>query len=198
MTNKYLLSILSVAVLFLAGCSQKSPTLDKPVLNVKIISSDTKTPLAVHFFTLKSDEVFKKLDYFELVDDKRVNWNNELIGQAKTLLAPGSTEIFQVALSPDIQYYALVIGFKDVEDNDNWRYIRAVNPHENQNIAFKLSQVNGYTSRALHRVKKYPTQRRRANSKIIQIENRISNQVDSQANRAVDRKVDNMLGRIFQ
>ncbi len=149
MKIKLILWNISFILIFLSGCASSTGS----TLNVKVIAVETKTPLSIHFFTLKSNEVFKKLDYFELVSSKRINWDNELINRAKTLLVPGSTEIFQVQLTPDIQYYALAVGFKDVEDNDNWRYIRAVDANGDNNIALKLSQVNGYTSKAVIKIK---------------------------------------------
>jgi len=152
MKIKYILLSISIGLLFLSGCVSSQPSIKNAVLNVKVIAADTKTPLSIHFFTLKSNEVFKKLDYFELASTKHIKWNGELVSRAKTLLVPGSTEIFQVQLTPDIQYYALVIGFKDVEDNDNWRYIRAVDVNGDNHIALRLSQLNGYTSKAVRRV----------------------------------------------
>jgi len=151
MKIKYILLSISISLLFLSGCVSSQPSATNSILKVKVIAADTKTPLSIHFFTLKSNEVFKKLDYFELASSKRINWNGELVSRAKTLLVPGSTEIFQVQLTPDIQYYALVIGFKDVEDNDNWRYIRPVDANGNNHIALRLSQFNGYTSKAVKR-----------------------------------------------
>ncbi|MCF6244386.1 MAG: type VI secretion system lipoprotein TssJ [Sulfurovum sp.] len=191
-------TLVSMILVFLAACSQKQPSSANSVLNVKVIAADTKTPLSIHFFTLKSNEVFKKLDYFELVDSKKINWNDELVSRAKTLLTPNSTEIFQVGLTEDIQYYALVIGFKDVEDNDNWRYIRAVSTKGDNNIALKLSQINGYTSKAVTRIRQNTKESNAMDGRITKIQNRIEEGAESRADRAIDNRIDRTLGRIFQ
>ena len=198
MKTKLIIWGMGVALMFLPACMSSEPSPTDNILNVKVIATETKTPLSIHFFTLKSNEVFKKLDYFELVSSKRINWNDELISRAKTLLTPGSTEIFQVQLTPDIQYYALVIGFKDVDDNDNWRYIRTVNANGNNNIALKLSQVNGYTSKAVRRVSQHTNESSVVDTKITKIRNSVEDKVDNQANRAIDNRIDRTLGRIFQ
>ena len=198
MKKKSILWSLGIALL-LSGCVTSSrPT--KPILNVKMIGTEMTTPLSIHFFTLKSDNVFKKLDYFELVSSRRINWNNELISRAKTLLLPGKTEIFQVQLTSDIQYYALVIGFKDVEDNDNWRYIQSVNSNENTNIALKLSQENGYHSRVVTQsedIKKTATNKKSKSTIINRVGGKVSNRVKSKANRAVDSTIDHTVDRVF-
>ena len=189
--------------LFFIGCASSSPSENANLLNVKVIAGKTSTPLSIHFFTLKSDNVFKRLDYFELVDSKHINWNGELLSRAKTLLLPGHTEIFQVPVSVDMQYYALVIGFKDVRDNDNWRYLQQVSPG-GDNIALRLSQESdGYTSRAVERVstqevsssKKYSSSH--INNMGRRVGNKISSRAQSEGNRVVDRSMDRVFGRIF-
>jgi len=202
MKNKLIILSMSVWLLVLSGCVSSQPT-TRPVLNVKVIAADTRTPLSIHFFTLKSTEVFKKLDYFELVSSKKINWNDELISRAKTLLVPGSTEIFQVQMTGDLQYYALVIGFKDVEDNDNWRYLQVVNPNENHNVALNLSQVDGYTSKAVVRASERSTYTSGSNRdnivtrKVKSTENAVTNKIGNKANRAIDSGINKVFGRIF-
>lgn len=204
MKNKLIILSMSVWLLVLSGCVSSQPTA-RPVLNVKVIAADTRTPLSIHFFTLKSSEVFKKLDYFELVSSKKINWNDELISRAKTLLVPGSTEIFQVQMTEELQYYALVIGFKDVEDNDNWRYLQVVNPNENHNVALNLSQVDGYTSKAVVRASGRSTQTSTSASKRGNILTRkaksmgsaVSNKIGNETNRAIDSGINKVFGRIF-
>jgi len=202
MKNKLIILSMSVWLLVLSGCVSSQPAA-RPVLNVKVIATNTRTPLSIHFFTLKSNEVFKKLDYFELVSSKKINWNDELISRAKTLLVPGSTEIFQVQMTGDLQYYALVIGFKDVEDNDNWRYLQAVNPSENHNVALSLSQVDGYTSKAVVRASERSTHTSGSNrdnivtKKVKSTGNAVSNKIGNAANRAIDSGINKVFRRIF-
>ena len=193
MKTKFILWNISFVLIFLSGCGLSTGS----TLNVKVIAAETKTPLPIHFFTLKSNEVFKKLDYSELVSSKKINWNNELINRAKTLLLPGSTEIFQVKLTPDVQYYALAVGFKDVEDNDNWRYIRAVDANSDNNIALKLSQVNGYTSKAVVKIKENSSDNN-MNKHVINMSESISNKVNNKVNNSLDNGINNALGRVFR
>ena len=184
----------------LSGCASSVQPENKKLLNVKVIAGETSTPLAIHFFTLKSDNVFKKLDYFELIDSKHIQWNGELLSRAKTLLLPGHTEIFQVPVTEDMQYYALVIGFKDVRDNDNWRYLRPVPPNGG-NVALRLSQEsNGYTSRAVQRVSSAAsnTASSHINTHINTIERKIKNKAQDVENSVVDRSIDQVAERIFR
>lgn len=187
----------------LGGCTKSAQPNREKILNVKVIAGKTSTPLSIHFFTLKSDNVFKRLDYFELVDSKHIQWNGELLSRAKTLLLPGHTEIFQVPVSDQMQYYALVIGFKDVRDNDNWRYLKPV-PSHGDNIALRLSQEsNGYTSRVVERVSQSEAKstQNSAQSHVNKIGKKIgdkvANKVEDTENRAIDRTVDKVLGNIF-
>lgn len=192
-----------VSTFFLVGCANSSQPNNEHLLNVKVISGKTSTPLSIHFFTLKSDNVFKRLDYFELVDSKHVNWDGELLSRAKTLLLPGHTEIFQVPVSEQMQYYALVIGFKDVRDNDNWRYLRPV-PASGDNIALRLSQESdGYTSKEVEKIstQELKSSQGHSTSHINKIGSRIgkkvSRKVDDTENKVIDHAVDRVFGRIF-
>lgn len=183
------------------GCVPALQSGEENLLNVKVISGNMSTPLSVHFFTLKSDNVFKRLDYFELVDSKHINWNNELLGHTKTLLLPGHTEIFQVPVSTDMQYYALVIGFKDVKDNDNWRYLRQV-PPGGANIALRLSQ-EGDGATAVQRVSsgKVSTSEKYTSSRLHKVgkkvRNKISTGIEKKSDSIIDRSTDHLLGHIF-
>lgn len=199
-----LFTLLSLFILI--GCVSPSQPSNN-LLNVKVIAGKTSTPLSIHFFTLKSDNVFKRLDYFELVDSKHINWNDELLSRAKTLLLPGHTEIFQVPVSAEMQYYALVIGFKDVRDNDNWRYLQLVTPN-GDNVALRLSQESdGYTSRAVQRVSNQDNMRtaNKSSSHLNKLGNKISNRVTNSVtgkvqnttDKAIDRSVNRVFGRLF-
>jgi len=188
------LLLLCTIPLFFVGCGS-SPLLSNNLLNVKVIAGQTSTPLSIHFYTLKSDNVFKKLDYFELVDSKHINWHGELLSHAKTLLLPGHREIFQVPVSADMQYYALVIGFKDVKDNDNWRYIQQVSS-SGGNVALKLSQErDGYTSRKVESVSA-DEDMSNTNTSSSHI-NKIGTKVEDMGNKMLDRSVNHVYGRVF-
>lgn len=203
MKLKYKIASIIVGLL-LVGCTKSTQLNGENLLNVKVIAGKTSTPLSIHFFTLKSDNVFKRLDYFELVGSKHIQWDGELLSRAKTLLLPGHTEIFQVPVSNQMQYYALVIGFKDVKDNDNWRYLRSV-PSNGENIALRLSQESdGYTSRAVERVSVAEAQssensaQSHVNKIGKKIGNKVINRVEDAENRAINRTVDNVLGSILR
>ena len=109
-------------------------------LDVAVIASETKTPLAVHFFQLETDEYFKRLDYFELMKKKRSKLEGDIIKQSKKILNPSQMEKFHVRLDSNTRYYAVVVGFKDVESNDNWRFIQEIIPERKNDITLILSQ----------------------------------------------------------
>jgi len=111
-------------------------------LDVAVIASNTKTPIAVHFFELEADEYFKRLDYFELMKKKRSKLQGEIVRQSKKILNPAQMEKFHVRPSENVRYYAVVAGFKDVESNDNWRFIQEIVPERKNDITLILSQNN--------------------------------------------------------
>lgn len=134
-------------MLLLGGCfSQETEVpVSKPqetTLDIAVIASGTTTPLAVHFFALESDEQFKRLDYFELMKKKSSKLNGDIVTQSKKILLPGEMEKRSIKVDKNIRYYAVVAGFKDVNDNDNWRYIQEIIPESKNDITLILSQSN--------------------------------------------------------
>lgn len=132
----------------LSGCSlwQKAEVpLQKPApttLDISVIASETKTPVAVHFFALESDEKFKKLDYFELMKKLRRKKSIDIEAHSKEILLPGEMAKRSIRLDDDVHYYAVVVGFKNVEDNDNWRFIQRIVPHKNNDITLILEEAS--------------------------------------------------------
>jgi len=184
--------VLASTFILLSGCSStNSEPSPESLLNIKVISVGTATPIPIYFFTLKSDDSVKKLDYFEWINKKNSNFNGALINRSKTILLPGKSAIFQTQLTDNLQYYAVIVGFKDVEDNDNWRYIQKIIPHGNNNIALKISQTNAYSSNAIKKITKY-TDKIKGN-----VSNRISSRVNNEKNKVVDKALDRVFGRIF-
>ena len=133
-------SIFSLLFL-LNGCFFEEPDLsEETMLDISILASGTETPLAVNFFALRSDEAFKRLDYFELMKKKSSGLNGDIITQSKKILSPGEMEKRSIKLSKDIRYYAVVVGFENVDDNDNWRYIQEIIPETRNDITLVLNQ----------------------------------------------------------
>lgn len=133
-------------MLLLGGCfSQEAEVVpvsqpQETTLDIAVIASGTTTPLAVHFFALESDEQFKRLDYFELMKKKTSKLNGDIVTQSKKILLPGEMEKRSIKVDKNIRYYAVVAGFKDVNDNDNWRYIQEIIPESKNDITLILSQ----------------------------------------------------------
>jgi len=143
---KQMLYIGSIGIMFLlGGCfsQEVEVPVEKPqatTLDIAVIASGTSTPLAVHFFALENDEQFKRLDYFELMKKKQSKLNGDIVTQSKKILMPGEMEKRSIKVDKNIRYYAVVAGFKDVEDNDNWRYIQEIIPESKNDITLILSQ----------------------------------------------------------
>lgn len=129
-----------------SGCiswKKAEVSLDKPqptTLDIAVIAADTKTPLAVYFFGLKSDERFKKLDYFELIKPRDSKLKREIATRSKTILLPGEMEKRSLKLDKKIRYYAVVVGFKSAMEKDGWRYIQKIVPETKNDITLILSQ----------------------------------------------------------
>ncbi len=138
-------AMLLVPLLFSGCLSWKNAevSLDKPqptTLDIAVIAADTKTPLAVYFFGLKSDERFKKLDYFELIKPRDTKLRREIATRSKTILLPGEMEKRSLKLDKKIRYYAVVVGFKSAMEKDGWRYIQKIVPETKNDITLILSQ----------------------------------------------------------
>lgn len=132
-------------MLLLGGCFSQETEVpvsqpQETTLDIAVIASGTTTPLAVHFFALESDEQFKRLDYFELMKKKSSKLNGDIVTQSKKILLPGEMEKRSIKVDKNIRYYAVVAGFKDVNDNDNWRYIQEIIPESKNDITLILSQ----------------------------------------------------------
>ncbi len=128
-------------IFLLSGCFEvPMAKAQETVLDITVTASGTKTPLAVNFFALTSDEAFKRLDYFELMKKKSSRLNGDIITQSKKILSPGEMEKRSIKLSKDVRYYAVVVGFEDVDDNDNWRYIQEIVPESRNDITLVLNQ----------------------------------------------------------
>ena len=138
--NKMIYAAAFGLMFLLSGCLAPGANAQETTLNVKVIASDTSTPLAIYFFALESDEQFKRLDYSELMKKKASRLNGDIVTQSKKILLPGHMEKRRINVANNIHYYAVVAGFKNVDDNDNWRYIQEIVPGRKNDITLILSQ----------------------------------------------------------
>lgn len=135
-----------ILMLTLNGCFSQQ-AVEAPVekaqattLDIAVIASGTNTPMAVHFFALETDEQFKRLDYFELMKKKQSKLGGDIVTQSKKILMPSEMEKRSIKVDKNIRYYAVVAGFKNVEDNDNWRFIQEIIPESKNDITLILDQ----------------------------------------------------------
>jgi type VI secretion system VasD/TssJ family lipoprotein len=132
------LSTLFGILIMMQGCIHlgTSPT----TLSISVSASKTTAPIAVHFFELETDEVFKKLDYFELVKKKQHTKDRSIVSRSKKILLPTEIEKRNIILDARIKYYAVIVGFKDIDKNDNWRFIKKLIPNTQNEISIILTQ----------------------------------------------------------
>ena len=143
MKKQFAIATLGLALL-LGGCASPGVELGikdaETTLNLAVYTSGTETPLSVHFFALESDDAFKKLDYFELMKKKESKLNGAIISQSKKILLPKDVERRSIKLDKNVHFYAVVAGFKDVDSNDNWRFIQKITPESENTLTLILSQ----------------------------------------------------------
>ena len=113
----------------------KLPTIVK--LNL-LHKEDSKKPILVSFFELKSIESFKRMDYEELVNDEKKMLDGEIVSRSKEILKPGKMSTFEFNVKFDSVYYAVVAALNDVQSDDSWRYIIKVKPHEVNTVNLML------------------------------------------------------------
>ena len=113
----------------------KLPTIVKIDLLHK---EDTKKPILVYFFELKSKEQFKRMDYEELINDEKEMLNGEIVSRSKMILKPGKMINLNFNIKFDSTYYAIVVALNEVVSDDNWRHIVKVNAHEINEINLML------------------------------------------------------------
>jgi len=166
-------------------------------LDVAVIASNTKTPIAVHFFQLETDEYFKRLDYFELMKKKRSKLGGEIIKYSKKTLNPSQMEKFHVRPDVNTRYYAIVAGFKDVQSNDNWRFIQEVIPERKNDITLILSQNSMKKVHNLSRSSSNNAMSSPLNSKIEIDTEKITDTAKEAASDAITKKASESIGKIF-
>lgn len=109
-------------------------------LDISVTASNTSTPLVVYFFQLKSDEAFRRLDYSEVMKAKRTKLDGDIIKYSKVILAPSQTEERHIKFKNKVNYYAVVVGFPNVTDNDNWRVIKEIEEKSRNVIEINLNE----------------------------------------------------------
>jgi len=164
-------------------------------LDVAVIASNTKTPIAVHFFELETDEYFKRLDYFELMKKKRSKLDGEIIKYSKKTLNPSQMEKFHVRPNANTRYYAIVAGFKDVESNDNWRFIQEIMPERKNDITLILSQNS---MKKVHNLARNSSENTTDSATKMEIDtDKITNTAKDAASDAITKKASESIGKIF-
>jgi len=164
-------------------------------LDVAVIASNTKTPIAVHFFQLETDEYFKRLDYFELMKKKRSKLDGEIVKYSKKTLNPSQMEKFHVRPDPSTRYYAIVAGFKDVESNDNWRFIQEIIPERKNDITLILSQNS---MKKVYNLSRNSSENSTNLSSKVEIDtDKIANAAKDTASDAIRKKASESIGKIF-
>lgn len=128
--------------LFLGGCGV--PDVEVPLvssktsLDLEVTSSGNTTPISVHYFVLKSDDKFKKLDYFELMKLRESTLSGSVVSQSKLTLLPQNKDEQELEFTDDVRFFAVVAGFKDVTSNDNWRYIQKLEQGSGNDLILKI------------------------------------------------------------
>ena len=148
-------TLLSLGMAYLlTGCFSQQvapvPVVNVPVpkvvketlIDLSITASNNKTPLSLQLFELKSNETFRTLDYFELMRGKESQLNGDLISRNKKILLPNTSINRKIKPSKEVHYYAVIASFKDVEENDKWRFITEIIPESTNTIHLTISQDN--------------------------------------------------------
>jgi len=144
---KFKIMVYIITAILLSGCFQKKPEIpvDKPqetILDLSIIATGTQKPLAVYFLSLKKVDRFKKLDYYEIAKKYLQKSKNGIIKRTKITLSPQKMFKKRLKLGKDVQYYAVAVGFSNVDINDNWRYIQEIIPESVNDITLLINENN--------------------------------------------------------
>lgn len=114
----------------------KLPTIVK--LNL-LHKEDSKKPILVYFFELKSNDKFKRMDYEELIGNEKEMLDGEIVTRSKEILKPGKMSTFEFNVKFDSTYYAVVAALNDVNGDDSWRHIVKVKAHEVNSVNLMLN-----------------------------------------------------------
>ena len=163
-------------------------------LDVAVIASGIKTPIAVHFFELETDEYFKRLDYFELMRKKKSKLDGDIVKHSKKILNPLQMEKFYIRPEAKTRYYAIVVGFKDVKSNDKWRFIQEIIPERKNDITLILNQNS---MKKIHKLPKndFDNPASSDKSSSIQLD---TDKIIKNARDTVAKKASDSLGKIFK
>ena len=100
---------------------------------------DTKKPILVYFFELKSNEQFKRMDYEELISNEKEMLDGEIVMRSKEILKPSKMSTFEFNVKFASKYFAVVAALNEVKGDDSWRHIVKVKAHEVNSVNLMLN-----------------------------------------------------------
>lgn len=102
----------------------------KSRLKIKLLhANDFAKPITVYLFEISSIENFRRLDYWELVEDAEYS---SIVRSTREVLEPGKLSTLEFTLDDATSHYAVIASLSDVdtENLDKWQYIKKINKHE--------------------------------------------------------------------
>ena len=128
-----------VSLLILSGCVGGIMGDSRTKLHIKMFTTGTSAPMAIHLFALESIDHFKKLDYFELMKKRHSKLQGDILAQTKKTLMPGQVSTIHMEADRNARYFAVVAGFSNVNTNDNWRAIRSIRSGKSNNFTVTIT-----------------------------------------------------------
>ncbi|BCL70014.1 type VI secretion lipoprotein [Vibrio nigripulchritudo] len=130
MKQKTKLSITGLLFAFvLAGCSVANyvvpaySTLEFEVSNKANPDLNGRpSPVVIHVYELTSNTLFESQDFFSLYEEPEEVLGPDLIAKQEFTFAPGSTELYEVSMKPEVEYVGVIAAYRDIE-NANWRKV---------------------------------------------------------------------------
>ncbi len=142
-----LLSVLTVAMMVVAGCSSTPPP--KPTI-VKATVQATATanpdarkrasPLVVRIFELKSSAAFDAADFLSLYERDQATLAAELVGREEFTLRPGESRPWEKIVGPEVRFIGVIAAFRDIE-RARWKGLVAVKPNARNVVSITADDI---------------------------------------------------------
>ncbi len=146
--SKVLLTAFSIMV-FISACANEPKAPDPTVIELAISASqdanpDTSgrpSPVSVRLFQLSSATIFKRADFFQLLDEPESVLSETLVGKQDVVINPGKSSVVSMVFEDRGKVLGIIATFRDI-DHAQWRAVLPVTSNKLNKVAGVISKLS--------------------------------------------------------